>query len=209
MPTDYFVPPGFPGYPKPPPPLYNPQMAKQLLAQAGFPEGKNFPTLEILVPPDRRPIAEAIQQLWSENLNIRTTIHVEEFASFLKKWEQLDYDVAGTRWIGDYLDPSTFTDLMESTSGNNNTGFKNAEYDKLLADTRTEMDPAKRLELFERGQQILLHEWPVFPLYVMAANELVKPYVRGIYPATWDVLPLNQVWIDRDWKQHPGEAERE
>jgi oligopeptide transport system substrate-binding protein len=209
MPTDHFVPPGFPGYPNPPHPLYNPQLAAQLLAQAGFPAGKNFPTMEILIPPDRRAVAEAIQQFWARNLNIHTTIHAEEFPSFLKRWDHMDYDIAATRWIGDYLDPSTFTDLMESTSGNNNTGFKNAEYDRLLAQTRMELDPAKRLELFARCQEILLREWPVVPLYVMAANELVKPYVRGIYAATWDVLPLNQVWIDRDWKHHPTEAGRE
>ena len=112
-------------------------------------------------------------------------------------------------WIGDYLDPSTFADLMESTSGNNNTGWKNADYDQLLVRTRMEMDPARRLELFARGQEILLQEWPVVPIYVMSSNELVKPYVRGIYAATWDVLPLNQVWIDRQWREHQGEAGRE
>lgn len=202
IPTDHFVPAGFPGYPAPPPPVYDPQQAAQLLRKAGYPNGEGFPTLEILVPPDRRNIAEAAQQMWARNLNLHFTIHSEEFSSFLKRWDRMDYDIAGTRWIGDYLDPSTFTDLMESTNGNNNTGYGSPEYDRLQAEARYELDPVKRLQLLQRGEALMLADAPVIPLYIMAANELVKPYVRGVYPAMWDVLPLNQVWIDRQWRQH-------
>jgi oligopeptide transport system substrate-binding protein len=205
VPTGSFVPSGFPGYPQPSAPVYDPKQARDLLAQAGFPDGRGFPSFEILTPPDRRATAEAVQQFWATNLNIHVKVHSEEYASFLKRWDHRDYDISSNRWIGDYLDPSTFTDLMESTSGNNNTGWKNAEYDRLLAAARVELDPGKRLEIFERGQEILLREQPVAPIYIMAANELVKPYVKGIYPATWDVLPLNHVWIDHEWQQHKSD----
>jgi oligopeptide transport system substrate-binding protein len=201
IPSDHFVPAGFPGYPPPPPPVFDPQQAAQLLATAGYPDGKGFPTLEILVPPDRRPVAEAAQQMWFEHLKVQTTIHSEEFSSFLKRWQQIDYDIAGARWIGDYLDPSTFTDLMETANGNNNTGYSNPVYDRLLAEARYELDPVKRLELLRRAETVMLADAPVIPIYIMAANELVKPYVRGVYPAMWDVLPLSQVWIDREWRQ--------
>jgi ABC-type oligopeptide transport system substrate-binding subunit len=201
IPSDHFVPPGFPNYPAPPPPVYDPQRAARLLAEAGYPDGKGFRTLEILVPPDRRPIAEAAQQMWAKHLNIQTTIHSEEFSSFLKRWQQIDYDIAGSRWIGDYLDPSTFTDLMETANGNNNTGYSNPVYDRLLAEARLELDPLKRLALLRRAETLMLADAPVIPIYVMAANELVKPYVRGVFPAMWDVLPLNQVWIDRQWQE--------
>ncbi|MBI2820376.1 MAG: peptide ABC transporter substrate-binding protein [Acidobacteria bacterium] len=207
IPTDHFVPAGFPGYPAPPPPVYDPEQASQLLSEAGYPNGQGFPALEILVPPDRRTVAEAAQQMWAKNLNIHLTIHSEEFSSFLKRWAQIDYDIAGSRWIGDYLDPSTFTDLMESTNGNNNTGYKSPEYDRLLAEARFELDPFKRLELLQRAEALMLKDSPVIPIYIMAANELVKPYVRGIYPAMWDVLPLNQVWIDRQWQDRGGPRE--
>jgi len=191
--------------PAPPPPAYHPQDAARLLAEAGFPNGEGFPTLEVLVPPDRRAVAEAAQQMWARNLNIRVTIHSEEFSSFLKRWDQMNYDVAGSRWIGDYLDPSTFTDLMESTNGNNNTGYNNPEYDRLQAEARFELDPAKRLELLQRAEALMLADAPVIPIYIMAANELVKPYVRGVYPAMWDVLPLSQVWIDHQWQESAAE----
>ncbi|MBI3933855.1 MAG: peptide ABC transporter substrate-binding protein [Acidobacteria bacterium] len=209
IPTDHFVPAGFPGYPSPPEPVYDPQQAAKLLAEAGYPNGDGFPTLEILVPPDRRNVAEAAQQFWAKNLKIRTTIHSEEFASFLKRWAQIDYDIAGSRWIGDYLDPSTFTDLMESTNGNNNTGYNNPEYDRLQAQARIEFHPEKRLQLLQQGEALILRDAPVIPVYMLAANELVKPYVRGVYPAMWDVLPLNQVWIDREWNGRMPESGRE
>ena len=201
IPSDHFVPAGFPGYAAPPPPAYDPQQAARLLAEAGYPAGAGFPTLEILVPPDRRPVAEAAQQMWAKHLKIKTTIHSEEFSSFLKRWQQMDYDIAGSRWIGDYLDPSTFTDLMETANGNNNTGYSNPVYDHLLAEARYELDPVKRLELLRRAETVMLADSPVIPIYIMSANELVKPYVRGVFPAMWDVLPLNQVWIDREWQQ--------
>lgn len=139
--------------------------------------------------------------MWAKHLNIQTTIHSEEFSSFLKRWQQIDYDIAGSRWIGDYLDPSTFTDLMETANGNNNTGYSNPVYDRLLAEARLELDPLKRLALLRRAETLMLADAPVIPIYVMAANELVKPYVRGVFPAMWDVLPLNQVWIDRQWQE--------
>ena len=207
-PTDHFVPAGFPGYPPPPAPAYDPEQAKKLLAEAGYPHGQGFPALEIMIPPDRRPVAEAAQQMWAKNLNIHVTIQSEEFSSWLKRWDRVDYIIAATRWIGDYLDPSTFTDLMESTNGNNNTNYNSPAYDGLQAQARLELDPVKRLQILQRGEALIFQDTPVIPLYMLSANELVKPYVRGIHPATWDVLPLNHVWIDREWNRRQSSAGR-
>ncbi len=207
LPASNFVPVGFPGYPAPPPPEYDPKRAAALLAEAGFPNGRGFPELEIVTPPDRRKVAEAMQQLWARNLNLHFSIHSEEFASFLKRAYSHDFDLASSRWIGDYLDPTTFTDLLESTNANNFSGWKNPDYDRLVAQARLELDPVRRLNQLHEAETLMLAQAPVIPFYTMAANELVKPYVRGIYPATWDVLPLNFVSIDHQWRAHAGQKE--
>lgn len=203
IPGAHFVPVGLPGYQSPRGPEFNPQEAARLLARAGYPNGKGFPDLELRFNTleSHRRIAEAVQQMWAKYLHIHIRLHNEEWAAFLKTRKNLEYDIARDGWIGDYPDPSAFIDLMESTNGNNDTGWKNAEYDRLLALSRRETDPKKRLHILRQCEEILLREVPVIPLYTYASNSLIKPYVRGIYPTSQDVHPLNEVCIDRHWRE--------
>lgn len=211
LPGAHFVPLGFANYQSPPGPEYNPQKAAELLAQAGFPNGQGFPSLEISfnTSESHKKIAEAIQQMWAKNLNIHVMVHNEEWATFLKNRRTLDYDVAREGWIGDYPDPSAFLDLLESTNGNNDTGWKNQDYDRLLALAREESDPARRMELFQRAETMVLDHSPVLPIYTYASNSLIKPYMRGFYPSPLDEYPVDRLWIDRDWRKHRGLEEDE
>ena len=206
IPGAHFVPLGLPNYQSPPGPEYNPEQAARLLAKAGYPNGQGFPALEILFNTleSHRKIAEVIQQMWAKNLNIRVSLRNEEWASYLKSRSSLDYDIARAGWIGDYPDPSSFTDLLESTNGNNNTGWKNPEYDRLLALSRREADPLRRMGLLQQSEALLLEDLPVLPIYTGAINDLRKPYVRGIYPTSLDIHPLNEVCIDRRWRERPN-----
>ena len=209
IPTAHFVPVGFPGYQSPPGPEYNPEEAARLLAQAGYPHGRGFPELNILFNSNEshKKIAEAIQQMWARNLNIPVSIRNEEWASYLKSLASLDYEVARQGWIGDYPDPTSFTDLMEGNNGNNHTGWKNPDYDQLLALTRQVGDPLRRMGLLQKAESILLEDLPVLPIYSYASNALIKPYVRGIYPNPIDRHLLNHVWIDHQWKENKAKQE--
>ncbi|MBI2820377.1 MAG: peptide ABC transporter substrate-binding protein [Acidobacteria bacterium] len=202
IPGAHFVPVGLPDYQSPPGPEFDPQKAARLLAEAGYPNGQGFPEMELRFNTldTHRKIAEAIQQMWAKHLNIHVTLHNEEWAAFLKTRQNLEHDIARDGWIGDYPDPSAFIDLLESTNGNNDTGWKNAEYDRLLVLSRRETDPQKRMRLLQQCEEILLRELPVLPIYTYASNALTKPYVRGIYPTSQDVHPLNEVCIDRHWR---------
>ncbi|MBI3895188.1 MAG: peptide ABC transporter substrate-binding protein, partial [Acidobacteria bacterium] len=198
IPGANFVPADFPGYQSPASTEYDPEKAARLLAQAGYPNGEGFPSLEILFNTleSHRKIAEAIQQMWAKNLNIRVSLRNEEWASYLKSLTNLDYDIARQGWIADYPDPTTFTDLLESTNGNNHTGWKNPEYDRLLAMARQEADPTRRMGLLQRAEATLIEQSPILPLYTYASNWLLKPYVRGFHPNSLDHYPLNEVWVD-------------
>ena len=203
IPGAHFVPLGFPNYQSPPAEEYNPQEAVRLLAEAGYPGGQGFPEIEILFNTleSHKKIAESIQQMWIENLNIHVTLRNEEWASYLKSLTNLEYQIARSGWIGDYPDPTTFLDLMESTNGNNHTGWKNSEYDRLTMLARQETDAGKRMEILQRSEAILMYQAPVMPIYTSASNSLLKPYIRGFFPNSLDHYPLNEVWIDQQWSR--------
>ena len=204
IPGAHFVPLGFPNYQSQTGPDYNPQEAARLLAQAGYPNGAGFPQIDILFNTleMHRKIAEAIQQMWMKTLNIQVALRNEEWASYLKSTNNLEFDVARRGWIADYPDPSTFTDLMESTNGNNNTGWKNAVYDRFISLARQERDPLERMKLLARSEAILLEDIPVLPIYTYSSNNLIKPYVRGFLPSPTEEFPLDEFWIDYEWSAH-------
>ena len=106
--------------------------ARRLLAEAGYPDGKNFPTVEVLFNTlqSHKAIAEALQEMWKKNLNINIVLHNEEWKVYLDSMRQTNYDIGRLAGDGDYVDPSTFLDLFMTDSGNNETGWSNAEYDR-------------------------------------------------------------------------------
>lgn len=206
-----FTPSGYPGYHAPPPLGFDVGKARSYLARAGYPGGRGCPKISILIntSEDHRRIAEALQQMWHRTLGIPVEISNQEWGSYLQATTAKQYDVARRSWIGDYLDPSSFLDIMVTNDGNNRTGWNNPRYDALLRAAGSEPDPAKRLDELSQAEAIILDEGPVLPVYHYTINSLVKPYVRGIYPTALDVNPLKNVWIDHDWKPAaPAVAER-
>src|SRR5450759_1844199 len=95
--------------------------AKALLAQAGYPNGKGFPSFTLLYNTSNahKAIAEAIQQMWKKNLGITCTLKSEEWGVYLDDRTNLNYSVARAGWIGDYMDPNTFLDMWITGSGTN------------------------------------------------------------------------------------------
>ena len=199
-----FAPAGYPGYEPPPPVTFDPEKARGFLARAGYPGGRGCPKISITfnTSEDHRRIAEAIQQMWKRELHIDVELSNQEWGSYLQATTQLQYDVARRSWIGDYLDPNTFLACMLSGDGNNRTGWSNPRYDALLRRAGHEIDPPRRFALLREAEALLLDESPVLPIYHYTVNDLVKPYVHGIYPNALDTHPLKTVWIDHDWK--PG-----
>ncbi|GAB1489378.1 peptide ABC transporter substrate-binding protein [Opitutaceae bacterium] len=174
------------------------EAARKLLAEAGFPNGAGFPKMEILynTTEGHRMIAEAIQQMWRRNLNLEIGLYNQEAKVWSDTMRQMDYQIARFAWVGDYLDASTFLDLMTSTSGNNQTGWSNPTYDRLVDEARRTLDQGKRFDLYREAELILMNESPIMPIYFYTRNNLRLPSVKGWYGNLLDLHPLKHVWLE-------------
>jgi oligopeptide transport system substrate-binding protein len=197
------VPPGLEGYQSAMCPEYNPQRARELLAQAGYPGGRGIPKIEIIYNTDElnQNIVEVLQAQWKENLGIDVGLQNMEWNSWLSASANLQYDVARGGWIGDYLDPNTFLDMWVTDGGNNQTGWSNKQYDKLIAAAHAQRDPAERMKLLHQAEVILMDEMPIIPIYYRVSRNMVRPYVHGFYPTLLDLHPLDPIWIDQEEKK--------
>ncbi len=178
--ANQFVPP-LPGYPERDLVRFDPDEARRLLAEAGYPGGRGFPTLTILynTSENHRTVAQAVLDMWKVELGIDVQLLNQEWKVYLDAMEALDYQVARAGWIGDYVDANTFLSIWRSFDENNNTGWANAEYDAIMASTLRERDPDRRRALLVQAEELLMRELPVFPIYFYSQFHLVSPRVRG------------------------------
>lgn len=198
VPALSLVPPSMPSYKQQPCQPFNPEAARKLMAEAGYPDGRGFPKLEILYNTDQQhqAIAELVRKQWQRELGITASLRNEEWGSFQDSQQQLKYLVARRAWVGDYLDPNTYLDMFVTNGENNCTGFTNAEYDKLIADAAKEPDKSKRMEILESAERLLMEEMPIIPVYFYVSRNMVRPRVRGFYNNLQDTHPLHAIWID-------------
>ena len=181
VPAYHFTPPGTGGYTATARQSHDPAAARALLAEAGFPGGKDFPRLEVLMNTDaiNSRVLEAIQAMWKRELGIDVALVSQDFRVYLDAMKGLRYDIARARWIGDYNDPNTYLDMFLTGGGNNQTGWSSATYDALIAEAARTRSPAARFDLFQQAESVLLDEAPIAPVVFGARVHLVHPDVQN------------------------------
>jgi oligopeptide transport system substrate-binding protein len=198
LPAFHFTPPDTIGYTARARIPHDVAKAKQLLAEAGFPDGRGFPKPTILYNTleSHKTIAEAIQQMWKQALNVEAVLENQEWKVYLNTKTQKNYDLARYGWIADYVDPNAFLGMWISGSGNNDTGWSNAEYDRLIAAAGATTVTAERFELFQKAEALLLDEMPVIPIYFYTSVYLLQPSVKEWYLNLLDQQAYKDVYLD-------------
>ena len=200
IPAYSFTPPGSNGYQPSTEIPYDPVLAKQLLAEAGYSSDNPFPKLEILFNTNEghRKVALAIQQMWQNELGIEVELVNQDWKVYLSREMVGDFQISRAGWIGDYEDPNTFLDLMRPNRGNNKTGWENIDFDALVEEANTINDQEKRYELLNEAEKILIDNMPIIPLYTYVRVYQLSPDVKGFNPHILDHHHPKFIYLDRD-----------
>lgn len=181
---------------------YDPETARRLLAEAGYPGGKGFRPVHYLfnaaaggAAKTHEKIAIELQQMWKQELGIQMELRQAEWKVVLASQSRLDYDLCRSSWVGDYNDPNTFLDLFMSQSGNNRTGWKSARYDQLMLQANAQTDPSAREQLLQTAETLLVREaLPIAPLFFYRGISCYNSeIIQGIYPNSIDQHPINAI----------------
>jgi oligopeptide transport system substrate-binding protein len=181
--------------------------ARDLLAIAGFPQGRDT---------DGRPLkvgflcpvtaadrlnAEILQQQWHANLGVEVVLTTQEFSAWLQNASQCNYSgVTENQDWGFYLDPNWFLEEFTARSFNNFSGWADPVYDSMLSKANTTLEPESRLQKLAECEAYLLRAMPCIPEFYDVWAHPQKPYLRGICPNIMDVHPLKYAWIDTNWR---------
>jgi oligopeptide transport system substrate-binding protein len=179
---------------------YNVELARQLLASAGYPDGQGFPAVELIysTSENNQKIAVAVQQMWKQHLNIHITLQNQDWKVYLSNLRTRSFQIARATWIGDYLDPNTFLEYFVSDRGTG-TGWSNRRYDELIR-LAAGAAPEMRNAYFEEAEQILASEVPLVPLYTFTSNYLISPSVKGHYENIMNYHPYKYVYLESTGK---------
>ena len=170
--------------------------ARKLLAEAGFPGGKGFPTLTLLynTSETHKLQAEAVQEMWRKELGIQVKLANQEWQVFLDNRKKGNYEIARGHWWGDYSDPMTFLDLFISNVSSNWPQWKNKEYDKLIALSMTQMGKARDASMY-KANKLFMDDLPIVPLFYPVDDFVVRPYVNGLERTTMGTFYMGNVVI--------------
>ncbi len=154
--------------------------AKQLMTEAGYPNGEGFPTINYSINDAgyHKVVAQYLQQAWKE-LGITVNIDVVEWASFTPMRRAGDYEASRDGWVFDYNDPSNMLDLMISTNGNNNAKYNNPDYDALMEKAAVEADAETRSGYLHQAEDLMMADMGVIPVAYYNEFYLQSPKITG------------------------------
>jgi oligopeptide transport system substrate-binding protein len=157
--------------------------AKKLLAEAGYPDGKGFPSVEYATnsASSNQAVAEALQNMWKTALGINCTISQQEWAVFIDARNKGNYQIARDGFGCDFTDAVSMLDLFVTGGGNNSPKYSNPEYDKLIAQIKSTDDNKVRMPLLHKAEEILMRDMPIAPLFYRVRAFLMNSNIKGYY----------------------------
>jgi len=178
--TGGFVPPGMPGHSAGIGLAYDPQRARQLLAEAGYPAGRSFPPVDMLAFRAVQSWGDYLVSQWREVLGVATQMDALPWAAFLDKLGREPPQILVLMWVADYPDPDNFLRVCRDRTWG---GWQDATYDRLIGEARLVMTQEERMRRYRRADRVLVEDVPILPLTYEQDHLLVKPWVR-YYPTS-------------------------
>ncbi|WP_371069015.1 peptide ABC transporter substrate-binding protein [Sediminibacillus sp. JSM 1682029] len=163
--------------------------AKQLLQEGMEEEGwDELPEVTLLynTSENHKKIAEAVQEMYSQNLGVDIKLSNQEWKTYLDTTEQGNFQMARMGWIGVLVDPVVILDYYLGDSPNNRTNWINEEYDELIAQAKVEQDEQKRYDLLHQAEEVLMEDLPFNPIYHYTNTYLTSQNFEDI------VYPVNR-----------------
>jgi len=194
-----FTPPGTGGYTAQGRLGFDPERARALLKEAGFEGGKNFPAIDLLVDAreHHRIIAEAVQQMWRQQLGITVTLRNEETQVLNASKRQMNFLMVRGSWNATtYQDPFYFLGAWRTGALYNEAGWSNPEFDRMIEATWT-VDATAREKAFQRAEEIFLEDVPAIPLFFSTQTILMSPSVKGWQPKPFADRRLKELWLEK------------
>ncbi len=187
---------------------YDPKKAQQLMAEAGYPNGKGFPELTLQINSGgtrNEQIAEAAQKMLTDNLNIKLQISKVPWPQHLEATETGKCEFWRYGWIADYPDPENFLNLFLSkhvpatfaeNAYINSPRYVNPEFDKVMEQALATVDKAERYKLYQKADKIMIDDAPILPIYYEIDRRLVQSYVRNFDNNSMEYRDLGVVWFE-------------
>ena len=163
----------------------NLQKAKDLLKEAGYPDGKGIPKIDYLINDSgyHKVVGEYLQKAWGE-LGIDVTVDVVEWASFTPMRRNGDFMAARNGWVGDYTDPSNILELFTTDNGNNDGNYSNPAFDAAIEKSRTTTDAAERSAVLHEAEDIIMEDAGCIPVAYYNDFYLMSSKVTGAWHAS-------------------------
>lgn len=182
---------------------FDPEAARKLFAQAGYPGGEGFPPIKITVNNDggstgHADIALPIMKAWKDHLDIRVDLEQIEHKVLIDRATKGNYYTRRAGWFGDYADPTTWLDMFRVGDSNNDCKYVNEEYDALLKQAALELDKKKRADLLAQAEAILLQDAPVAPIFYYTTVTIYDAEKVDLRQNAWNNLRLELVPMKRN-----------